>query len=173
MWAYRTSLGLSKEIDHFMKNFMCEYMILMSFCDHKMIPEASSLMNEFSGEGELQTLCRRMSVSELLRQAWLDPVKTLNRILNFYGLTISYDLVRTVAVTKKYDGYIKRSENQVEKLKKMDGMKINWRDIAGSPNISFECRQRIMRIMPETFGQLKLIDGIRPATLAVVAAKAL
>jgi tRNA U34 5-carboxymethylaminomethyl modifying enzyme MnmG/GidA len=52
-------------------------------------------------------------------------------------------------------------------------MKIDWLNISSSKNISFECRQRVTRIKPETFGQLKLIEGIRPATLAVVAAKAL
>jgi tRNA U34 5-carboxymethylaminomethyl modifying enzyme MnmG/GidA len=45
--------------------------------------------------------------------------------------------------------------------------------IVASNNVSFECKQRISRIRPDTFGQLKLIEGIRPATLAVVAAKAL
>jgi tRNA uridine 5-carboxymethylaminomethyl modification enzyme len=55
----------------------------------------------------------------------------------------------------------------------MDTTKINWEEIVSSGNISFECKQRITRIRPETFGQLKLIEGIRPATLAVVAAKAL
>jgi tRNA U34 5-carboxymethylaminomethyl modifying enzyme MnmG/GidA len=55
----------------------------------------------------------------------------------------------------------------------MDSMKISWETIAASNNISFECKQRITRIRPDTFGQLKLIEGIRPATLAVVAAKAL
>ena len=59
-----------------------------------------------------------------------------------------------------------------EKIKKMDGMKLDWEKLCLSRNISFECKQRIGRIRPDTFGQLKLIDGIRPATLAVVAAKA-
>jgi tRNA uridine 5-carboxymethylaminomethyl modification enzyme len=55
----------------------------------------------------------------------------------------------------------------------MDSTHIDWKAISESGNISFECKQRITRIRPETFGQLKLIEGIRPATLAVVAARAL
>jgi tRNA uridine 5-carboxymethylaminomethyl modification enzyme len=114
-----------------------------------------------------------MSVSEILRQAWLNPINTLDRVLGFHGFIVSHDLLRTVAISKKYDGYIKRSEDQFEKLKKMDNMRIDWQAISASSNISFECKQRISRIKPDTFGQLKLIEGIRPATLAVVAAKAL
>jgi tRNA uridine 5-carboxymethylaminomethyl modification enzyme len=173
MWPYRTKLDLNHKIDTYLNEFMSQFQVMCEFCDNTMISEGSPFMKEFSGVGELQNLSRRMSLSELLRQAWLDPVKTLERVLNYHGLESDYDLSRAVAITKKYEGYIKRSESQVEKLKKMDSMKINWREISTSQNVSYECRQRIIRVMPETFGQLKLIDGIRPATLAVVAAKAL
>lgn len=164
---------LNLELDQYQRTFMEKFEELMSFCDETMISEKSPLMQEFSGEGELQQLVRRMSVSELLRQAWLNPVTTLERILSFHGIEAEYDLVRTVGISKKYEGYIKRNDDQVQKIKKMDNMKINWEEIASSNNISFECKQRIQRIRPDTFGQLKLIEGIRPATLAVVAAKAL
>jgi tRNA uridine 5-carboxymethylaminomethyl modification enzyme len=97
----------------------------------------------------------------------------LEKTLQHYGLQVDEDLIKTVAISKKYDGYIKRSEDQNERLKKMDSMKIDWQKIISSGNVSFECKQRIERIRPETFGQLKLIEGIRPATLVVVASKAL
>ncbi|MGE3608849.1 MAG: tRNA uridine-5-carboxymethylaminomethyl(34) synthesis enzyme MnmG [Bacteriovoracaceae bacterium] len=173
MAQYRAQFLLNTPIDFYQREFLEEFDVLMNFCDQTMISENSPLMTEFSGEGELQKLNRRMSMSEILRQAWLNPISTLERVLDSYGVQVSYDLVRVVAISKKYDGYIKRSETQFEKLKKMDSSKISWEDICSSNNISFECKQRILRIRPETFGQLKLIEGIRPATLAVVAAKAL
>jgi len=173
MYPYRAQLMLNCELDHFQRTFLDQYQVLSDFCDEMMIPETSTLLKEFSGELELQKLTRRMSVSDILKQAWLNPISTLERILSFYQLTANNDLIRSVAISKKYDGYIKRSESQYEKLKKMDSTRINWEAICSSNNISFECKQRIQRIRPETFGQLKLIEGIRPATLAVVAAKAL
>lgn len=173
MFPYRAGFLLNLPIDQYEREFMNQYDELMNFCDETMISEKSPLMEEFSGEGDLQKLVRRMSVSEILRQAWLNPITTLERILSFYGLSMSSDLIRTVGISKKYDGYIKRSEGQFEKLKKMDSTKIDWEAIVASNNVSFECKQRISRIRPDTFGQLKLIEGIRPATLAVVAAKAL
>ncbi len=173
MAPYRQQLLLNTRLDQFQREFLEKYDLLIRFCDETTIPEDSVLMKEFSGEGELQKLSGRKTVSEILRQAWLNPVSALERILSLYGIALPYDLVRTVAISKKYDGYIKRSENQYERLKKMDAMRVNWEEIVGSGNISFECKQRISRIRPETFGQLKLIEGIRPATLAVVAAKAL
>lgn len=173
MFPYRAQLMLNEDIDQFQRKFISQYQVLSDFCDEMMIPETSDLLLEFSGESDLQKLTRRMSVSDVLRQAWLNPVNTLKRILSYYKLECNSDLIRSVAISKKYDGYIKRSESQYEKLKKMDSTRINWEAICSSNNISFECKQRIQRIKPETFGQLKLIEGIRPATLAVVAAKAL
>lgn len=173
MAPYRQQLLLNTRLDQYQRDFLERYELLLKFCDETTISEDSSLMQEFSGEGDLQKLIGRKTVSEILRQAWLNPVTTLQRVLDFHHVTLSFDLVRTVAISKKYEGYIKRSENQYERLKKMDAMKVNWEEIVGSGNISFECKQRITRIRPETFGQLKLIEGIRPATLAVVAAKAL
>jgi tRNA uridine 5-carboxymethylaminomethyl modification enzyme len=173
MLPYREQMLLNTPLDVFQRQFSVNYEVLLNFCDETMVPETSPLMMEFAGAGDTQKLVRRMSVSELLRQAWLDPVKTLGRILDFYGIQVSYDLQRTVAISKKYDGYIKRSESQYERIKKLDSMRIDWEAIASSGNVSFECKQRVLRIRPETFGQLKLIEGIRPATLAVVAARAL
>jgi len=173
MHPYRARFLLNLSLDQYLENFQETYEILSQYCDDTMISEKSELLVEFSGPGDLQKLVKRMSVSELLKQAWLNPITTLEKILSHYGLTVSYDLVRAVAVSKKYDGYIKRSSDQQEKLKKMDGTRIDWESIVASGNISFECKQRIARIRPETFGQLKLIDGIRPATLAVVASRAL
>jgi tRNA uridine 5-carboxymethylaminomethyl modification enzyme len=173
MYPYRAQLLLNTPLDIYQRSFLQDYEQLLDFCDETMIPEYSSLITEFSGEGELQKLSRRMSVTEILKQAWLNPISTLERVLGYHGVEVALDLIRTVAISKKYDGYIKNSQVQHEKLKKMDGMKIDWQNISSSKNISFECRQRVTRIKPETFGQLKLIEGIRPATLAVVAAKAL
>ena len=173
MYPYRAQFMLNTPVDAYQRRFLESYQDMMDFCDETMIPETSPLMKEFAGEGELQQLNRRMSVTEILRQAWLNPISTLERLVGYHGVTIQSDLARTVAISKKYDPYIKRSESQYEKIKKMDGMRIDWESIYASTNISFECRQRIGKIKPDTFGQLKLIEGIRPATLAVVAAKAL
>jgi tRNA uridine 5-carboxymethylaminomethyl modification enzyme len=173
MMPYRAKFLLNLPLDQYQLSFVCSYETLSDFCDETMISEKSPLLEEFSGNGDLQRLTKRMSVSEILKQAWLNPISTLTRVLGHNGIVLDTDLVRAVAISKKYDGYIKRSSDQQEKLKKMDTTKVSWEEIVSSSNISFECKQRITRIRPETFGQLKLIEGIRPATLAVVAAKAL
>jgi tRNA uridine 5-carboxymethylaminomethyl modification enzyme len=56
---------------------------------------------------------------------------------------------------------------------KLERKAIDVRKLLDDENISFECRQRIDRVKPSSFGQLQRLEGIRPATLAYVAANCL
>ncbi|MFP5490643.1 MAG: tRNA uridine-5-carboxymethylaminomethyl(34) synthesis enzyme MnmG [Bacteriovoracia bacterium] len=172
MQPYRQYLFLQKPLDGFLERFSAQMQILSKICDEFMFSENSETLLKFSQSSE-NKLTRAMTLSELLKQAWLNPVTTLMEVLHDSELEFDYDIVRTVAIDKKYAGYIQRFDDQNEKIKKMDATLINWSEIIESKNVSFECRHRISKIKPETFGQLKRIEGIRPATLAVVASKAL
>lgn len=173
IYPYRTSFGLNSALDEYQRTFLEQYSLYMDYCDQAFLPESSALLQKFAGSSEQQQLSRQMSVSELLKQAWLNTVEVMTTVFSDCGIIVDPDIIKCVAISKKYEGYIKRSDGQNSKIKQMDNRQVNWEQLAHSPNISFECRQRISRIKPETFGQLKLIEGIRPATLAVVAARAL
>jgi tRNA uridine 5-carboxymethylaminomethyl modification enzyme len=172
MHPYRQYLFLQNALDGFLERFSVQAQILSDFCDDFMFSENSATLLRFSQSSEI-TLSRPMTLSEVLKQAWLDPIQTLNEILSEFEISFDFDIIRTVAIEKKYAGYIQRFDEQFEKIKKMDATLINWEEICQSQNVSFECRHRISKIRPETFGQLKRIEGIRPATLAVVASLAL
>ncbi|MBY0516069.1 MAG: tRNA uridine-5-carboxymethylaminomethyl(34) synthesis enzyme MnmG [Bacteriovoracaceae bacterium] len=172
MHPYRSYLLLQNGLDAFLERFVQKTQILSKICDEFIFPENSPDILEFF-ENQLSTMSRSLTLSELLKQAWLDPVRTLERVLIKFDIVFSKDVIRTVAIEKKYAGYITRFDEQFEKIKKMDGTHIDWEKISKSQNVSFECRSRIEKIKPSTFGQLKRIEGIRPATLAVVASQAL
>jgi tRNA uridine 5-carboxymethylaminomethyl modification enzyme len=173
MRPYRSNLDLHMDLDRYEEEFLEKFETTSEFCQNFMINEDSLILKKYSGHGEHQQLTRRMSVAELLKQAWINPVEVLLDVTSHFKLQIPYDICRSVAISVKYDGYITRSQNHTDKIKRMDNMRVDWEKICSSTNISFECKQRIQRIKPQTFGQIKLIEGIRPATLAVIAAKAL
>jgi tRNA uridine 5-carboxymethylaminomethyl modification enzyme len=165
---YRKSLGLNKEIDNYIDSFTLEFELLYSLLESIMYYSNISTKQYFSelAYGPLES---NVSLIELLKRPNLDPVKTLMAELLRNGISFNYDIVRAVAISAKYDGYINRANVETEKLSKLSAKKLNLDEILNSKNISFECRLRIERIMPETFGQLQKIEGIRPATLAFVA----
>ena len=112
---------------------------------------------------------RRTSLAEVVKQSRLDPVKTMAQLFEYSGFIIDPRLTKALAVSIKYDGYISKSSEHQRRVNKLEDKMIAWEQLMISENISFECKQRIKKIRPTTFGQLKIIEGIRPATLIAVA----
>lgn len=167
MAPYRKKLNLSRPIDRHLTNFISTHQIFSELCDSLILP--NHFLVPYFKKNAVAIPSQKLTLTEFLRQAWLSPVLGLFDVLSYFQMNIHPDVLAAVAISKKYEGYIQRSGEQFKRLQKLDERKIDWERIFNSSNVSFECRQRIFRIRPETFGQLKRIEGIRPATLAVVA----
>ncbi|MBG08044.1 MAG: tRNA uridine-5-carboxymethylaminomethyl(34) synthesis enzyme MnmG [Halobacteriovoraceae bacterium] len=165
---YRKALGQNRALDKFQSQYLEDYNLLSELCESYLYKKNSKNMNYFNqaGYGSLE---ENITLAELLKRAHLDPVETLFKELNNFGVQFLDSSVRSVAISKKYAGYIKRASTETEKIQKLSLKKINWEMLASSKNISHECRLRISQIRPSSFGQLRQIEGIRPATLAFVA----
>jgi tRNA uridine 5-carboxymethylaminomethyl modification enzyme len=153
MYKYRKLLRLSQKLDQYLDQFGDEVSALRNIC----------IEEKMRGPGH--------SVDKIalhLKQAE-NPVQELAALCEREGIKFLPGVEETVAISLKYDGYIKRSEVENEKIHHLEMRQIQWEKWIKSPNISNECRQRIEKVQPATFGQLKRIEGIRPATLAVVA----
>lgn len=164
MNKYRNSLGLNTDLDSYNINFVSLYNELIDVITNEFISPSDKFLLI-----ESISIPRRMSISDLLKQTTLDPINTLHSYFKFIGLNVPRRTIQAIAISNKYDGYINKANEHNDKLNKLDTKKIDWTMLSKSENISFECKQRIEKIRPETFGQLKLIEGIRPATLAAVA----
>lgn len=169
MWSYRTNLGLDKKIDRKLLELNTMFDHFYKLLNNITIAENDEIYSVLS----INSLKRRVSIAELLKLSIVDPVMLLNEILRYYQIKISQQLMAALAITIKYEGYIQRSDREYQKQARLDHKKISWEELSTSQNISFECKQRIKELRPETFRDLRLIKGIRPATLAVVAGDAL
>ncbi len=69
----------------------------------------------------------------------------------------------------KYEGYIERQERQVEKLKRMESVKlpemIDYENIYG---LSREVKEKLSKVRPISLGQASRISGITPAALMAI-----
>ncbi|MBP9680050.1 MAG: tRNA uridine-5-carboxymethylaminomethyl(34) synthesis enzyme MnmG [Bacteriovorax sp.] len=168
MRKYRRALGLSNELDHFQENFIEEVELLEKLVDSTMFYSTKE-SKEYFKENSYGPLEINISFKELLKRPDNNPITVLERETRRFGTQFRYDVLRTVAIATKYEGYIDRSIIETERVNRLGKKKIDWQSLAESKNISFECRLRISTIRPETFAQLQRIEGIRPATLAFVA----
>lgn len=78
----------------------------------------------------------------------------------------SDDIVAAVQVELKYEGYVTRERERSEKLQKQAKVKLaNDLPYHAFATISFEAREKLQRIQPETLAQAGRIPGISPADL--------
>ena len=74
-----------------------------------------------------------------------------------------------VNIQIKYDGYIKKQVEQVEKFKKLEEKKIpedmDYGEVYG---LRIEARQKLEKIRPRSVGQASRISGVSPADMNVL-----
>ena len=86
-----------------------------------------------------------------------------------YIPNLSYHERISVEVEVKYDGYIRKQLQQVERFKKLETKKIpegiNYNKIS---NLRIEAAQKLEEIRPESIGQAARISGVSPADINVL-----
>lgn len=74
-----------------------------------------------------------------------------------------------VEIQVKYEGYIKKSNQQVEKMRKMDNKyipeHIDYDDISG---IASEAREKLKQVRPLSVGQASRISGVNPSDISIL-----
>lgn len=82
---------------------------------------------------------------------------------------ISEEIIEQVEIEIKYEGYIKKSLQQVNKMKKMEEKKIPFNlDYDKVPSIAIEAREKLKKVNPITIGQASRISGVNPADISIL-----
>ena len=92
-------------------------------------------------------------------------VPALDAILDGYDqLNIDYAEIKL-----KYEGYIKKEEEMVNKLSRYEDIKINPEfDYSRLQSLSSEAREKLKEIQPRTIGQASRISGVSPSDISVL-----
>ena len=94
---------------------------------------------------------------------------------DIYSLSIpgldeySYEILSEVQLDVKYSGYLKRQENEAERVKRQEAMIIpeNF-DYDKVDGISAESREKFKAIRPHSIGQAGRISGVRVSDIAIL-----
>ena len=74
-----------------------------------------------------------------------------------------------IEVEVKYSGYLKKEEEEVRKLEKIERMKIPKNvDYTLIPGLSKEIQEKLTNVKPETMGQALRIPGVTPAAISLL-----
>ena len=113
------------------------------------------------------------SDGEALAQRLRRPGTTFGDLLNdsprLRDLAVPADVAEQVEIEVKYEGYIRRQSEQIDRLRKMEGRRIpEGFDYAAVAQLSTEARGKLAAIRPATLGQASRVSGVTPADVAVL-----
>lgn len=152
LYNTRRSLGLKSDFDQMLEEKYFSYKVLGQMLETKFTKTSNQLVDK-------------------LKDPAINPVKYLSDHLEEKGILFDRDAIRAVAIQVKYEGYIKRAEQEIFKHLKLDSKQMDFSQVCKSLPISNECKSRIDQVRPLNFGQLRKIEGLRPSTIALVASQ--
>lgn len=106
--------------------------------------------------------------SEFLRR----PEVKYDDLLKFVpapDVELDHRIIEQVEIQIKYAGYIKKAEEKVDRLKRMEAKKIPDKiDYDAIDGLATEAHQKLDKIRPETIAQASRISGVNPADIAIL-----
>ena len=124
--------------------------------------------NEMVEKLGFKPLTDAVTAKEFLRR----PEVSYEDVINFIGPAaedLDEKIIELIEIEVKYEGYISKALDQVEKMKRMEEKRIpatiDWDDI---DSIATEARQKFKKINPETIGQASRISGVNPADISIL-----
>lgn len=85
------------------------------------------------------------------------------------GVSLTQKESEQIEISVKYEGYISRQKEEIEKALRNETMRIpediNYEEVRG---LSFEVREKLKEMKPETLGQAGRISGVTPAAVTLL-----
>ncbi len=79
------------------------------------------------------------------------------------------EFVEAAEIALKYEGYIRKEQEMVEKLKRLERVRLpEDLDYMQIESLSAEAREKLQRIRPRNIGQASRISGVSPADISVL-----
>ena len=115
-----------------------------------------------------EPLSREYTALELLRRPGV-TYKTLSELEVFGSPGLRPDAAEQVEIQAKYDGYIKRQREEIERNLRFEGLPLpDDLDYSSVRGLSHEVRQKLQSSRPFTLGQASRIPGVTPAAVSLL-----
>jgi tRNA uridine 5-carboxymethylaminomethyl modification enzyme len=115
----------------------------------------------------LGTINQPVTLKDLLKR----PGTVLKDIAQLDSRVASFnsEAGEQATILVKYDGYIRRQKEQIERAKHLEGAKIpEGLDYGVIPGLSNEVKEKLTKTRPVSLGQASRISGITPAAVTIV-----
>lgn len=113
----------------------------------------------------VEELTSGMYLYELLKR----PEIKIDYLKQYINNTYPNEIYEIVEIAIKYEGYISKTNREVEKMLKLESKKIPKDiDYDKVKNLASEARQKLKDIRPETVAQATRISGVNPSDISIL-----
>lgn len=125
--------------------------------------------NEWLESKGTTALRQKGPMSALIARPQL-TLEELRNHLHAEDMPMADDVVwEQVEIDAKYAGYLEKEQEQVDKLKRLESVRIpDGFDFVRITALSIEARQKMERLRPSTVGQASRISGVSPSDIQVL-----
>lgn len=100
----------------------------------------------------------------------MEDMRTIEQVDKFIQENnFDEEILEQTEIQVKYSGYINKEKNNADKLNRLEGIRIPKDfNYDGMKSISFEAREKLKNIRPETLSQASRISGVSPNDISVM-----
>lgn len=163
--ASKERLGLVKE------KYNSIYELIKYFSNKSASPEMFNEMLLSKNSSLLKQKVKLKSIVLRPEISVFDIIEILenNKIFLEIDIERKIEILESVEILIKYEGYIEREKENADKLKKMENLFIPQNfDYLKIDSLSTEARQKLNKIKPQSIGQASRIPGVSPSDINVI-----
>ncbi len=120
---------------------------------------------------KLAKLLKRSNISfqNFLKCEFINSTTFFSHLLSSCDDRLFNEVIEQIEIELKYDGYIKRQKEEVEKFNRFDSLQIPQEiDYHKVKSLSTEGREKLVKVQPFSIGQASRISGVTPADISVL-----
>ena len=154
-----SKLSVRDEVIEYVSNFT----VKGEFINDYLLSKGSTILKESLKLKDI-ILRPQVSIFELV-----DILSPFQKFLSKFSTNRLHEILESVEIILKYDGYIQREKLAADKLHRLEKLPLRGRfDYSTILSLSTEARQKLARIDPETVGQASRISGVSPSDINVL-----
>jgi tRNA uridine 5-carboxymethylaminomethyl modification enzyme len=99
----------------------------------------------------------------------INDIRAHSPIVDEFMNTVDSEAIDSAEINMKYSGYIEKEQEMVEKMNRLENVKIRPEtDFHSLSSLSSEAREKLSTIQPLTIGQASRISGVSPSDVSVL-----
>lgn len=144
-------------------DYVSTFTVKGEFINEYLLSKGSTILKESLKLKDI-ILRPQVTIFELV-----DILTPFQKFLSKFSNDRLHEILESVEIILKYDGYIQREKLAADKLQRLEKLPLRGRfDYSTILSLSTEARQKLARIDPETVGQASRISGVSPSDINVL-----